>query len=152
MFYRRAGLKDLELLNQILYDSEKYWNHDKIYMAGFASLYRLTEKYLAESIVWIMEADGTIIGFFCIKPAAEAHELDYFYIRRDRIGEGFGRRLWQHLQQVCRDQGISRLTWVTDPGALPFYLKMGAWEIGWTRSKINGKRLIPKLEYILPLE
>jgi len=139
------------MLNQILYHSEAYWNHDELYMAGFKSLYQMSKTDLDEGIVRIMEKDdGQITGFFCIKPAENSGELDYFYIKRDCIGKGFGRRLWEYLLQVCRDNKISELTWVTDPGALPFYLKMGAREIGRTRSKINGKRLIPKLKYFLP--
>jgi N-acetylglutamate synthase-like GNAT family acetyltransferase len=149
LFVRQASVKDLQMLNQILYHSEAYWNHYERYMAGFISLFQMNETDLNISIGRIIEKGGTIIGFFRIEPKGNSGELDYFYIRRDCIGKGFGHRLWLHMLQVCRDNGISELTWVTDPGALPFYLKMGAREMGWTRSKINGKRLIPKMKYSL---
>ncbi|MDY6827563.1 MAG: hypothetical protein SVV67_10430 [Bacillota bacterium] len=67
MDYRPALKKDLIPLNQILYNSEAYWNHDEHYMASFVSLYQLTEKDLATGIVRIMEKDSKIIGFFRIE-------------------------------------------------------------------------------------
>jgi len=118
-------------------------------MEIFASVYKLTEETLKNQITYVMVENNQIVGFFSIIPKQRTAHLDYFYIRREQMGKGLGRKLWNHLLDLCGEKGFKEITGETEPGALPFYIKMGANQVGTTRSKIDPKKLLPKFQFSL---
>ena len=151
--FRKATDSDLNILNQLLYRSEAFWGFDKAFMEKFISLYRLTEDILKHNIAWVMILDenGTddIVGFFSLKPVKDYHELDYFYVKHDCLGQGLGKIMWQYMLTICCKHRIKELFWVTTPFALPFYQKMGASHTANVKSPVDGNRIIHQLKYVL---
>ena len=145
----KASPADLETLNRIAYEAEAYWEHDESFMEIFASVYKLTGETLKNQITYLMVENNQIIGFFSIIPKQSAAHLDYFYIRREQMGKGLGRKLWNHLLNLCREKGFKEITGETEPGALPFYTKMGAIQVGTTKSKIDPNKDLPKFQFSL---
>jgi len=148
---RPAKPGDLETLNQLAYESEAYWGHSEEIMRRFASLYQLTETTLEKNIVRVLtfsNGEG-IVAFFSIKPENKTAHVDHFYVRRDLIGCGLGRKLWKHLVALCRQKNFNSLEGVTFPKALPFYLKMGAVQIKPVKSCLSPAQLIPKFKFDL---
>ncbi len=115
----------------------------------FNTAYKLTEETLESQLIYIMVEDNQIIGFFSIIPRQDIAQLSYFYIRRDKIGRGLGRKLWGYLLNLCKEKGFKEITGETEPGAMPFYTKMGATRVGTTRSKIDPGKLLPKFKFSL---
>ncbi len=149
-FLRQARPEDLETINQLAYESEAYWSHDEALLKQFASLYKLTAATLKENITYVMTGDcggENIVAFFCIKPEGHTANLEHFYVRRDLIGQGLGRKLWRQLIGLCWEKGFDKLEGVTFPKTLPFYLKMGASQKGSVKSKLNTGQLIPKFRF-----
>jgi GNAT superfamily N-acetyltransferase len=146
--YRRARATECTLLSQLAYDSEAYWKYSEEFLDIFKKEYAVTEKYINENIVLIAENRTGIIGYYSLIRHKNAAELEYFYISTQYIGKGFGRKLWNHLISQCRKEGITEFDFVTSPQAVKFYEKMGAVQVGETRSLVDG-RPIPKLLYMI---
>ncbi len=120
-------------------------------MARFATRYQLTGATLVENSVRVLTCsdEKNITAFFNIKAAGNTARLEHFYVRRDLIGCGVGRKLWKHLVVMCQEKGFKTLEGITYPKALPFYLKMGAIQTGLVRSSLNPDQQIPKFKFDL---
>ena len=49
------------------------------------------------------------------------------------LGAGIGRRLFEWATATARNLGAVRITIEADPGAVPFYERMGARQQAWSR-------------------
>lgn len=147
--YRKADSKDLNQLNKIAHESEAYWGYDDMFMSIFKDKYALDESFLKQSETFVMRDVEDIIGFFSIEKHGLEATLEYFYIKVDHIGSGMGRKMWNLMTEVCLMMNVERLSWVTSPGAIPFYTKMGATRVGEVCSKIDPTLKIPAFKFQL---
>ena len=70
----------------------------------------------------VAEEGGEVIGF------AELEEdgyLDTLYLRKDAVGRGVGRRLYEAVEQEARSQGLRRVFTEASITARPFFEKRG---------------------------
>ncbi len=147
--YRKADLKDLNQLNKIAYESEAYWGYDERFMSIFKEKYAIDEEFLKQSETFVMRDEEGIIGFFCIKNHGLEATLEHFYIRVDQIGHGMGRKMWDLMLEVCLLLKVKSLSWVTSPGAILFYTKMGSNRIGEVSSTIDPSLKVPAFKFQL---
>ena len=147
--YKRADSKDLNQLNKIAYESEAYWGYDETFMGIFKEKYTIEEEFLRQSETFVMTDDEGIIGFFSLKKHGIEATLEYFYIRVDQIGRGMGRKMWELMLEVCLMLDVESLSWVTSPGAIPFYTKMGSSRVGEVSSTIDPSLKIPAFKFQL---
>lgn len=147
--YRKADSEDLNQLNEIAYESEAYWGYDDMFMSIFKEKYALDDAFLKQSETFVMRDMEDIIGFFSIKKHGLEATLEYFYIRVDQIGQGMGRKMWNLMMEVCLMMNVESLSWVTSPGAIPFYIKMGSTRVGEVCSSIDPKLKIPAFKFQL---
>ena len=147
--YKKADSKDLNQLNKISYESEAYWGYDEKFMGIFKEKYAIDEDFLRQSETYVMTDDEGIIGFFSIKNHGIEGTLEYFYIRVDQIGRGMGRKMWKLMLEVCLMLDVESLSWVTSPGAIPFYTKMGSNRVGEVSSTIDPSLKIPAFKFQL---
>jgi ribosomal protein S18 acetylase RimI-like enzyme len=51
------------------------------------------------------------VGYLALVPDREAGEmfLSKFYVRRDRRGEGLGRRMIEFTEELCREMGLEKI-------------------------------------------
>ncbi len=145
---RRAETWEADILTGIAFRSEAYWGYDAAYMENFRSVYRVTEEFIRSNSTFVMEEDGSIIGFYGIRTGDEETSLEYFYIEPERIGKGYGRLLWNHMAGNCKEQGMDRIVLVTSPQAKGFYTRMGAVPSGEVESLVAKGRKIPRLVYV----
>ena len=61
------------------------------------------------------------------------------------MGQGVGRKLFDHCLSQCRARGISNFSFVTSPHAVGIYGKVGAQVVGEVPSSIDG-RPIPRMD------
>ena len=69
--------------------------------------------------------------------------LEDFYVEEEYRSQGVGTALWQHLLNIARERGYSRLEWSVlnwNVSANEFYRRRGASPIdGWTTWRLNLK-------------
>jgi N-acetylglutamate synthase-like GNAT family acetyltransferase len=146
---RRAETKECETLSEIAARSEAYWGYDQSFMDTFRVLYSVTEKFISENPVFVVEEDGRIVGFYGLSGSVGETSLEYLYVDPQYIGKGYGKVLWRHMVDNCRALGVKEVTLVTSPQAKEFYIKMGAVETGEVESLVMKGRRIPRLVYSL---
>ncbi len=146
---RRAKANEFEILTDVSIKSEAYWGYDDEYMKRFKELYKITEEFINNNPTFIIEEDENIIGFYSILIEKNETSLEYFFIEPNYIGKGYGKLLWKHMIENCKNFGIKELLIVTSPQAKEFYTKMGAVQIGEVESLVKKGRKIPQLIYNL---
>ena len=142
-----AKEKDVDELNRIAYESEAYWGYDSEYMRKFEEVYKVTEDYIRKNPTFVLVEGKLIIGFYSISVEDKEAELELFYIDPQRIGKGYGKKMWNHLINYCKSVGINSFSLVTSPQAKGFYEKMGAIMIGEVDSLLRKGRKIPRLKF-----
>ncbi|MGB9976838.1 N-acetyltransferase family protein [Thermovenabulum sp.] len=146
-FIRPAKENEALILSELAEKSEGHWGYDEKYMVKFKEKYRLTEEYIKNFPVFVLEDKEKILGFFGLLFEKDEVNLEFFYIDTDYIGKGYGRMLWSHLADYCKEKGIKSFTFVTSPEAKGFYIKMGAEYLGEVESSVKKGRIIPRLIY-----
>jgi len=144
---RRARISEVNLLNRIAFQSEGVWNEGDDYMDKFSQSYQLTETMIIEEEVHILEINDRIIGFFAILKAGNHHEMELFYIERSFIGQGYGKKLWNLMIQLCKEKGIRRIEFVGSSDVAQFYKKLGAVELDKIKSILKVGRIVTRFEY-----
>lgn len=144
MRLRKANPEESEVLSNIANESEAYWGEDDDYMNLFRQFYSVTEEMIKEDLVYVLENDKSIVGFFAILKKHDVSELELFYVEKSLIGKGFGTLLWSHMIRVCKEQGISKIELVGSNDVAEFYKKCGAVEIGKVESTLKAGRIVVK--------
>ena len=146
---RRAIICEAKNLTDLVIKSEAYWDYDSTFMENFKSLYRVTEQFISNNETFVIEENKGVIGFYALLIDEKETSLEYFYIEPKSIGKGYGKLLWEHMVENCKNRGINDITLVTSPQAKEFYTKMGAIQIGEVDSLVIKGRKIPKLVYTI---
>ena len=126
--FRPARPDEAELLGEMTIAGVSYWGHDVNFPENVEHLRQNnlpTSAYIEESPVFVLEEQGQVIGFYGLKQHDDFVDLVYMFLEPDRIGHGYGRRLWEHaVSQAARLSDRMRI--LSDPGATAFYAAMGA--------------------------
>lgn len=143
----RAIEEDSYVLTQLAIDSEGTWGFEPAFMALFRRTYRITKNFIVGNLVYKMLIDDKLIGFFGIVKEDYISTLDYFYIAPDYIGKGYGKKMWQFMREVCIENHINQIEFVTSPEAGSFYNACGAVNTDIVESLVIKGRMIPKFRY-----
>ena len=143
---RKANPEEALKLSKLAYASEAYWGEDADYMEKFREHYHVTESMIYMDYVYVLETDGTIIGFFAILKRT-VPELDLFYIDRELIGQGYGKILWTQMLEVCKTLGIHKIELVGSDDVAKFYVKLGAKPLERIESTLKVGRMITRFEF-----
>ena len=76
-------------------------------------------------------------------------ELDALFVEPAAMGQGVGRRLWQHAVATAATLGYSEIVLQSDPQAEGFYLAMGARRAGESESTVMPGRMLPLMRFRL---
>lgn len=134
-------------LSRIAIESESFWGYDSDFMEKFKNSYQVTEEFIKKNPTFILHENGRIIGFYALLIYHKGSTLEFFYIKPQYIGKGYGKKMWNHLTNYCKENSINDFTLVTSPQAKEFYEKMGAIPIGEVESLLKKGRKIPILKY-----
>lgn len=141
----RSTAADAEVLTRIACEAEAHWGFSQEYMAHFRDCYTVTSAYIREHPTYHHKGENGIDGFYgCSIPSEENAILDYLYVSPEAMGNGIGRKLFNHMVAVLADLRIRRIEWVTSPEAGEFYLRMGAKQEGQMESLVEKGRVVPK--------
>jgi putative acetyltransferase len=70
----------------------------------------------------VAEEDGEVVGFAELED--DGH-LDMLYVRRDAVGRGLGRRLYEAIEGEARGSGVGRIFTEASITARPFFEQHG---------------------------
>lgn len=143
----RAIKEDSDVLTQLAIDSEGTWGFDSAFMTLFRRTYRITKNFIVGNLVYKMLIDEQLIGFFGIVKEDYISTLEYFYIAPGFIGKGYGKKMWQFMREICMENHINQIEFVTSPEAGTFYKACGAVNTDIVESLVIKGRMIPKFRY-----
>lgn len=145
---RPARGDEAETITALVLRSKASWGYDGAFMARAAAELTVTEDYIRTNPSWVEDDDERLVAFGSLRGEPPEAEIDLLFVEPDAHRRGAGRRMWNHLVAEARDRGFASLSVVSDPGAEPFYLAMGAIRDGESRSKSTGRSL-PLLRFSL---
>lgn len=145
MLIRTARADEAELLSELAIRSKAYWGYDEAFMATCRDELIIPASEVEKLRTTVAEHDGRILGFATLEGNPPEGALGMLFVEPDAIGQGIGRRLFEHATAAATSLGFARLTIDADPNAEPFYLAMGATHIGATPSGSIPGRMLPLL-------
>lgn len=127
---RNSKKSDIDILNEIMHSSTAYQGEYQKILDG----YFVSEKQLeTDHFVVAEDQDGEILGFCSLKEAPQP-ELDLMFVKDSAQGLGVGKILFEAICEYCKRKNLKSFMIVSHPPALPFYLRMGAEQIGMKES------------------
>ncbi len=125
-----------ELLTKLSLDSNAHWNYRNVPQKIVNQVLSVTKEHIRSDTIRLMVENHEIIGFFGLrnqenKYLKTVNQLSFLFLKKDRIGKGYGRILFQEAMRVAKEElGWQAILWESDPFAANFYRKMGARQIG----------------------
>ncbi|ENQ3107427.1 Predicted acetyltransferase, GNAT superfamily [Bacillus sp. 491mf] len=146
MIVREAFLQEANELSNVALSSKATWNYSEEFILACKEDLTITEQYIKNNYVYILEENQDMIGFFSFQ-RREVDSLDFLYLHPIYKGKGYGRILWESVVQKAGELNIKSFTIDSDPNAKGYYVKMGAELIGETPSTVFKNRMLPLLRY-----
>ena len=140
----------MDAARAIITRSMSVWSRDAAYLAEAVELMSLGAEALERDEAWILEDEGDAIGFYRISLAGESAEIEEFHLEPDRIGQGFGRQMFEHAVGRAKARAVRRLEWSCNEYALGFYVAVGGQVTGSVPSDIEGD--LPLTEMALRID
>ena len=147
---RRAQPDEAELLTALAMRSKAVWGYSEEFMERCRAVLTLTPEYVDKHPVYVIDCAGEVAGFYSLKEiGAGVVELDLLFIEPRYIKTGFGSNLYRHALTEASRHGYQTMVIESDPGAEPFYVRMGARRTGVVASTVEEGRFLPMLEVVL---
>ncbi|WP_242314694.1 GNAT family N-acetyltransferase [Bacillus cereus group sp. BfR-BA-01355] len=145
MKIRKALVSEANELSELVLHSKATWNYSEAFILTCKEDLTITDEYIKNNFVYVLENDNMKIGFFSFLRNDKA--LDFLYIHPRYKGKGYGKIMWKFVIEQAKELGIKSFTIDSDPNAKGYYLTMGAKLIGETPSTVFKDRLLPLLKY-----
>jgi len=144
---RQADRTDHTTLTAIAHAAKRHWNYPEAWIREWREQLTVTPAYIDEHRVFVIEIERAIGGFYALRGNGPVIELDNLWVDPQRIGQGLGRCLVEHLMAAARAGGAQRIEIDSDPHAEAFYVHLGARRIGKTPAPVDGdaERYLPRL-------
>jgi GNAT superfamily N-acetyltransferase len=153
---RKAFQEEHELLSTIALLAKKHWNYTEEYYEAWKDELTITPEYINKNIVFVAVLQDVVVGFYSIVKVPEdflagdilvkkGYWLEHIFILPRFHKQGIGNKLIKHAIQIAKEKGITSIKVFVDPFTAGFYNKIGAKQIGNSKSSIKG-RIIPVYE------
>jgi GNAT superfamily N-acetyltransferase len=138
-------------LSALCLRSKAHWGYDAAFLAACRAALTVDPGLVAAGRVDVAEADGQALGVVAMEagPDAGTEEVALMFVDPPAIGLGLGRALLAHALAAAAARGARRALVLSDPGARPFYERMGARLVGMAPSDAIPGRMLPWLEFAL---
>ena len=144
----RSQASDADVLTAIAIAAKKHWGYSDEQIEKWREEMTVSEEDIKEDIVFHLEKEGKIVGFYSLSKEDESFEIEHLWILPEYIGQGLGKILFEHARETAVQNGARHIRAESDPNAEGFYLKMGMKRTGEKESSIPG-RMLPVLEITL---
>jgi GNAT superfamily N-acetyltransferase len=150
---RRAHPSEAALLSELALRSKGHWGYDADFLAACRDDLTLSADDIANAAVYVFEDGDAVLGFYRLLLHNDGlAELDDLFVEPAAMGQGVGKRLWQHAVAMARTLGGAEIVFQSDPQAEGFYLAMGARRAGESASTVMPGRMLPLMRYRLRQE
>lgn len=143
---RAARESESSFLSGLAMRSKSYWPYPLDYLEKCIPILKVTPEDIRDWPVGVSELNGEVIGFFALKPVSGENRLDHLWMDPRFIGKGIGKSLFKEAVLAAKRINWGQFRIAADPYAEPFYLKMGAINIGSVRSRIKPDLFLPHME------
>lgn len=147
---RPARAEECMDLTAICLRSKAHWDYNEVFMMACVPELTITPEMAEAGNVAVADSGETLrIGIACIDVDGDTAELHHFFVDPDHMGKGVGREMFAWAVDEARRQGATLLRIESDPGARPFYERMGASVVGEAPSGAIAERMLPLLAFDL---
>ena len=143
---RTPTTDELPVASALCLASKAHWGYDAAFLKACAAELTLHPEDLITSQVVILTDADVMCGVCQIVVDGQEADLHKLFVAPDQMRRGYGHRLMTWAIQTARDLGATRLVIEADPGAVPFYLHVGARRIGDAPSGSIPGRTLPLLD------
>ena len=142
---RSAHPHEADALTALATRAKAHWGYDTEFMARVREAMTLSAADVKADEVWVLQdATWRVVGFHRVITGDPA-ELEDMWVEPDAMGNGHGRRLFEHAVAIARARGATALELDADPNAVGFYERMGMKRIGETSSTLIPGRSLPRM-------
>jgi len=138
-------LSQFDDLHRLCMRSKAHWGYDAAFLALCAPVLRLSPEAVAAGLALVAEKGGVALGVGQVTVNGAQADLDLMFVAPEAMGQGIGRVLFRELCERARAAGARRLDFLADPGARPFYERMGSVYLGEAPSDAIPGRAIPSM-------
>jgi GNAT superfamily N-acetyltransferase len=147
---RPARPDEAETISELAVRSKGHWGYDAAFLEACREDLALSPQDIASSTVYVLEGPDGIAGYYRLMPLSNGTaDLDALFVDPTAIGQGVGRRLWEHAVATVSELGFADLLIQSDPYAEGFYRAMGAQRTGESESTVTPGRMLPLLRFAL---
>jgi GNAT superfamily N-acetyltransferase len=137
-------------LSALALRSKAHWGYDADFLAACRDDLTLSAKDVATSAVYVCDGLSAPLGFYRLVLQDDGvAELDALFVEPAAMGQGVGKRLWQHAVSTADRLGCLEIVLQSDPQAEGFYLAMGAQRAGESESTAMPGRMLPLMRFRL---
>jgi GNAT superfamily N-acetyltransferase len=145
---RRARPEEAGAISELAFRSKGHWGYDTAFLEASREDLTISPQEIASTPVYVHETGDGIAGFYTLLPHEDGTaELDDLFVDPAAIGQGVGRRLWEHAVALAREMGARELVFQSDPHAEGFYQAMGAERAGESESTVIPGRKLPLMRF-----
>ncbi|SNT06734.1 Ribosomal protein S18 acetylase RimI [Ekhidna lutea] len=140
LFFRRAEIVDIPILNKISVQSKKHWGYPDDWIAHWMDDLQLSEDDFKQQRILLIEVDNEISGFCSIVNYKMSSEILHLWLLPRYIGSGYGTKLLeQTIDQLVPEN--NEIIVEADPNAESFYFRHGFVTIDQKASYPHGRFL-----------
>jgi GNAT superfamily N-acetyltransferase len=123
---RDAAPAEVASLEALQRRASDVWEEYREALAAHPDAIELDPQLVRAGRVRVAEADGLVLGFSVLLPAADgACELDGLFVEPAVMRGGVGRALVADAAERARAEGAERISVIANPNARPFYDAVG---------------------------
>ena len=142
---RAPTIEELSSLSELCLRSKAVWGYDGEFLDACRRELSFDQHDLQLTPIAVAELGGKVVGVAQVKVLGNEAELLKLFVEPSTLHRGVGRTLLSWATSVARKKCAIRLIIDSDPGAAPFYRRMGAYDLGQAQSGSLPGRMLPKL-------
>ena len=143
---RDARKSELPSLSELCLRSKSVWGYDDAFMTACRAELTLHPEELRSTSLQLAVRDSTVIGLTQVKVTDTDADLLKLFVEPALLRSGVGRLLFEWATARARGLGAVRMMIEADPGAVPFYERMGARHAGFAPSQSILGRMLPCMQ------
>jgi GNAT superfamily N-acetyltransferase len=143
---RDARPNELPSLSELCLRSKAVWGYDDAFMTACRPELTLRPDELQSTHLQVAERETAVAGLAQIKVTDVDADLLKLFVEPALLRSGVGRPLFEWAIATARALGAIRMTIEADPGATPFYERMGARHAGFARSQSIAGRMLSRMQ------
>ncbi len=145
---RPATVEENGVLSHLAMRSKSHWGYDENFLEACREDLTFTKQDIEEHSVYVIEEEEQLVGFYRLEIKQGKLELSDLFVEPSKIGQGYGKRLWDHAVGQARQLDFRKMSIHSDPNTEAFYLSRGSVRIGEIPSSAISGRTIPLLEFV----